>query len=359
MNLKDQVGQDFVKQLAQTLAMVEKKFDAQKFQKDLLKADWAALELKDRWRFIAKGIHDHLNFSYEKQIGVLKQVAPEYSGLAAMVFPEFVDQFGRGQWHISLPALEFLTQYSTGEFAVRWYILEDQARMLKQMQVWANHDNHHVRRLASEGCRPRLPWSFKLPALIENPKPILPILQSLKADDSLYVRKSVANNLNDISKDHPPLALQVAQQWHGKNEATDWIVRHGMRTLLKKGEKKALTLFGVQNAKLLAVEKLACDKNRYKIGGQLSFEFVIDNQAKSAQKIRCEYVIHFAKKNGKQGRKVFKVMEKNFSPGKHPVQKKHSLRQMTTRQHYPGQHQLDVLLNGEVKATTFFQLAPA
>src|SRR5690606_550673 len=140
---------------------------------------------------------------YIEAVGVLKKAAPYFTGLEAMIFPDFVETYGLDHWEASMDALELMTRYSSSEYAVRPFIAKDTERMMAQMLEWAHSDSEHVRRLASEGCRPRLPWAMGLTMLKKDPSPILPILETLKQDESLYVRRSVANNLNDISKDHP------------------------------------------------------------------------------------------------------------------------------------------------------------
>ena len=229
-------------------------FQADAFVCDIMDETWAALELKARMRRITVSLGKHLPSDYEQALGILDKVIASYpvgivdSGL--LYFPDFVEVYGQNErhWDLSMAALERYTPYSTAEFAVRPFIIGHEARMMAQMAVWAGHDNEHVRRLASEGCRPALPWGQALNSFKEDPAPVLRILEKLKADPSLYVRKSVANNLNDISKTHPALIAQLARDWYGQSEHTDWIVKHGCRTLLKKGNRDGLRNFGFADA---------------------------------------------------------------------------------------------------------------
>ena len=146
---------------------------------------------------------------------------------------------------------------------------------MEQMYLWSRHENEHVRRLASEGCRPSLPWGQALVRFKKDPAPILPILQQLKADPSPYVRKSVANNLNDISKTHPDLVVKMAKEWYGENEFTDWIVKHGCRTLLKNGNCEVLAIFGYHNADCIHVSSFQLGKTSISLGEDLTFSFYI------------------------------------------------------------------------------------
>lgn len=161
-----------------------------------------------------------------------------------MFFPDYIERFGMEDYAVAVGTMERLTAFTSCEFAVRPFIKKHEGQMLEQMLGWSEHSSHHVRRLASEGSRPRLPWAMALPKLKKDPSPILPILENLKVDSSEYVRRSVANNLNDISKDNPDVALSVFRDWIGHSPETNRIVKHGCRTLLKQGVPEAMELFG-------------------------------------------------------------------------------------------------------------------
>jgi len=352
--LKNRIDKNLHESLARALSQNTKIFNKKIFLKKV-EIGWDQLELKDRIRQIAMALNESLNCSYVEKIKIFNVVSEQFSGqFGAWIFPQFVEMFGLDDWDTSVEALKKYTSLASSEFAVRVFIQKNQKKMMKQMLVWSKDKNEHVRRLASEGCRPLLPWSFKLRSFVEDPSEILPILENLKNDESLYVRKSVANNLNDISKNHPELVLKIAQQWIGKSERTDWILKHGLRTLLKRGHKKALTLFGVKPIKNLVICDLKMSQPKFIIGHNLEFSFVIKN--KNNQKLRIEYVIHYLKKNNSHSKKVFKLAEKEYNQGVYRFQKKHSLRQMTTRQHNPGLHYLEIVINGNVLAKTNFNL---
>jgi 3-methyladenine DNA glycosylase AlkC len=288
---------------------------------------------------------------------LLKKVAPRFKGgLTGIVFPDYVEVYGLEFWNESIEALEYFTQFSTSEFAVRPFVMKNQSLMIKQFLKWSKHQNEHVRRLASEGSRPRLPWGIALSSLKKDPSPIFPILENLKEDPSLYVRKSVANNLNDISKDHPELVLEIAQKWYGDNNDTNWIIKRGIRTLMKKGDQQALKLFGFGTNPKLIVEELAVTDN-LTIGDTLSFSFQFISLDEKLTKIRVEYALDFVKANGKHSTKVFKIAENVINPGEKRVYtKKHSFKDLTTRKHYPGKHKISIVVNGEIKASEDFMV---
>lgn len=353
--LKNLISPAFLKTLTKKVLQSDPDFDFKRFHQVLKRDNLFDLELKDRVRRISMALGQCLSGSYERQLETVSRVATEVQGLPGMIFPDFIQVHGQQDWRLSVPALKKMTQYFSAEFAIRPFIVSDPSRTMNEMLIWSKDTNPHVRRLASEGCRPRLPWSFQLTQMVADPTPILAILENLKSDESLYVRKSVANNLNDVSKDHPNIVLALAKKWIGKNQHTDWILKHGLRTLLKKGDPMALRLFGVADTKKVAVRHLKTARAAFQIGKSIDFQFHIVNQSAS-RLLRIEYAIEYVKKRGKISKKVFKISEREFSKGSHIILRKHSLRQMTTRTHYPGIHRLEVLVNGASKATCQFKV---
>lgn len=264
-----------------------------------------------------------------------------------MVFPDFIEIYGLDHWNISIPALKYFTSFFSSEFAVRKFIVKDKNFMMATMLEWSKDENYHVRRLSSEGCRPRLPWAIKLNDFVSDPSLILPILENLKSDPELFVRRSVANNLNDISKDHPDLILKLAKKWVGQNPNVDWIIKHGLRTLLKKGNSEALAIFELKEPKDIKIKNLTLTKKSFKIGSRLEFNFEVVNNHSLDQKLRIDYTIYYLKKNGIYSKKVFKILERSMrSKSTEKILKYHSLRQMTTRTHYVGKHYLEISING-------------
>jgi len=349
--LKDRYSRAYVETLARALTKAWPKFDGKSYQAAVLGAGWAGLELKQRMRRLSSLLHEFLPLPYDEQLGVLEKVAPQFGGLEAMLFPDFVEQFGLDEFASSVRALEWLTRFSSSEFAVRPFIARDETRMMKVLRRWADHENEHVRRLASEGCRPRLPWAMALPAFKQNPTPILPILEILRADPSEYVRRSVANNLNDIAKDHPDIVLATAQRWLGKSPATDALVKHACRTLLKRGDLRALALFGFACRVPVEVQGLKLSSAKLRIGESLALEFEVSHRARQPVALRLEYAVDFVKANARTSRKVFQIAEATFPPNTaQRFERKHRFCDFTTRKHHPGLHRLAIIVNGTTRA---------
>jgi len=353
--LKELYSEAFIARLGAALAARHADFSAAAFARAVFDAGWAQRELKERMRHIALCMHAGLALPYPRAIALLMAVAPEFGGLPALVFPDYVEACGLDHWDLSMRALACFTVYSSAEFAVRPFFLRDGPRMLEQMLRWSRDENEHRRRLASEGSRPRLPWAVALPAFKRDPAPLLPLLDQLRADPSAYVRRSVANNLNDIAKDHPAVTLQWAQRWRGTDPHTDWIIKHGCRTLLKRADPQALALFSYAGAAHVTVESLRLEKSGLRIGDDLCFEVRLAGRPQLGR-LRVEYGIDYIKANGRHARKIFKLAEGEFDTAVRLFGKRHSLRQMTTRKHYAGRHHLAIIVNGEVLEERAFNL---
>lgn len=331
-------------------------FDKKRFVTLVFGKGFNGKELKAKMRHTTECLGQTLPQSYSRALGILKKAAPLVKGFEAMCLPDFVELYGLDDWDLSLGALALFTKYSSSEFAIRPFIIRDQRRAMAFMRKLAEDKDLNVRRFASEGCRPRLPWAMAIPAFKKDPSPILPILERLKDDDSEFVRKSVANNLNDISKDHPKLVLDICEQWHGKSENTDWIIKRACRTMLKAGDSRAMLLFGFGDPKRISVGQLSLDRKRVAIGTQVRFTFAMQVGTKKACKVRLEYVVYFAKARGKVSQKVFKISENDFAPGDHMVARRHSFADMSTRKHNPGKHQIAIVVNGTEKARVSLML---
>jgi 3-methyladenine DNA glycosylase AlkC len=358
--LKDRYSPAYAKRLAAAVSEAWPRFDKVGYTRAVLGDGWAGLELKQRMRRLSSTLHRFLPMPYIRQIAVLEKTAAPFGGFEGMLFPDFVEQFGLDDFDISVRALEWFTQFSSSEFAVRPFIVRYGARMMAVMRRWTSHDNEHVRRLASEGCRPRLPWAMALPEFKRDPSPVLPILEALKADPSDYVRRSVANNLNDIAKDHPEVVLGVAQRWLGKSKLTDALVKHACRTLLKRGDVRALELFGYRRTAEVKVTGLWFSAANLRIGEDLRFGFAVMHRARHPLALRLEYAVDFVKAGGRTTRKVFKITEGTFVPGvPREFDRKHRFRDFTTRRHHPGKHRLTILINGEASAESCLQLSDA
>ncbi len=358
--LKNLYNKQLISNLGQEIHNRYTAFDQKAFNQSVFNKKWKDKELKQRMRHIAECLHQHLPASYKKAINILKPVSAEFSGFEHMFFQDFVECYGLDDFETSMPALEHFTKYSSSEFAVRVFIVQQEKRMMKQMLHWAKSDNHHVRRLASEGCRPRLPWAMALPAFKKNPQPVLTILKTLMFDESEYVRRSVANNLNDISKDNPDIVLDWAQQWLGNNKNTDRIIKHACRTLLKQGDAQAMTLFGYTRPKHIAISHFKVQP-KVTLGDNLEFSFSLKNQKKKSGhscigKCRIEFAIDFVKANGSLSRKVFKILESDYAEKEKQITKVFSFKKISTRKYYAGKHQLTIIINGVDQIATAFNL---
>ncbi|MDQ0207612.1 DNA alkylation repair protein [Alkalicoccobacillus murimartini] len=353
--LKNIYNEAYVDRLTSDLQTTFPDFVAEDFRTLILQPDWSSLELMERKRRITEALCKTLPDPYTKALEILVQVAPPYNGLGGIVFPDFVQCYGLDYWNESMDALEVLTQYSTAEFAVRPYFIKDTESMIKQCLVWADSSNEHVRRLASEGSRPRLPWGISVPSFKQDPTPLLPILEKLKQDESLYVRRSVANSLNDITKTHPDLFIQIAMDWYGGNEDTNWIIKHASRSLLKKGDKQILSLFGYENSQNLHIKEFQFETASIKIGERVDFSFDLFSEVDT--KLRVEYAIDYVKARGHRTRKVFKLSETSIKEKEtKPYSRTHAFEDLSTRTHHPGLHQLTLIVNGEEKVSVEFEV---
>ncbi len=351
--LKNLYNKQLITNLGVKISKYHTAFDEKAFARSVFDKDWKQKELKQRMRHIADCLHLHLPGNYKNTINILKPVSAQFSGFEYMFFQDYVECYGLDDFETSMPALEHFTKHSSSEFAVRAFILQDEKRMMKQMLDWARSDNHHVRRLASEGCRPRLPWAVALPPFKENPKPVLKILKILMKDDSEYVRRSVANNLNDISKDNPKTVLRWAEQWLDNNKETDWIIKHACRSLLKQGDAQALSLFGFTDATHIKIDKFKIQPTVI-LGEKLHFSFTLKSQNTHLGRCRIEFAVDFMKANGKQNRKVFKISEGEYTEKEKQVSKYFSFKEISTRKYYAGEHRLTVIVNGIAQSTKSF-----
>ena len=360
--LKNIYDQSFLQSFTNAVATVVPQFDKKEFQAAVFDDDWKTRELKQRMRHLAFVLHRHLPGTYKAQVATILHIVSGLEekgvkgGFAYMFLPDFIEQFGQNHLNTSLRAMERLTQFASCEFAIRPFLLHHQNDVIDQMLAWSRHPHPHVRRFASEGCRPRLPWAMAIPALKKDPLVILPILESLKGDDSLFVRRSVANNLNDIAKDHPDVVAGLVKRWKGSSPETDWIIRHGCRTLLKKANASAYALFGLDASTDCNVQELQLSARAINIGDRLGFSFSVKT-GKTATKLRLEYAIYYQKAHGKESRKVFQITERTFlAEQTYYFRKEQRFQDFTTRKHYPGKHKLAIVINGREASKKEFLL---
>ncbi len=354
--LKDWFDDARHRQLAKALAKIEASFDAKGFLKLVLEG-LDERSLMQRLHQCAVVTEASLPGDYRRKVAVLQKLAPLIGHEFVSIFLcDFVATFGLDDFDFSMAALRFFTCFGSAEFAVRPFIAADQKRALKTMLRWTSDADEKVRRLASEGSRPRLPWGMQLKALVRDPEPTSAILEALKEDESLFVRRSVANHLNDITKDHPELVLARLETWDLDREELRWIAKHACRTLIKRGHPRALKLFGFgKKAELEAALKLSPTK--LSLGERLHITAEITSTTARAQRLAIDYVIHYVKARGTAFEKVFKWTEIDLpAHGEITLTKSQVIRDFTTRKHHPGHHRVELQINGQRVAAAGFDL---
>ncbi len=367
-SLKHQFGPEIPKNIAAMLVDVYSEFDAEGFIEQVL-VDYEGLELKGRALHIAHVLRDYLPSKYSEAINVLvdslgaKLERTDYFGMSPFLyFPHvlFVSEFGLDHFEESMNAQYELTQRFSAEFSIRAFIEKYPEKTMKRLGIWALDSDVHIRRLASEGTRPRLPWAQRLPSFQKDPAPVLEILEILKDDPELFVRRSVANNLNDIGKDHPQILVDVAERWMvDASEDRQWVVRHALRSAVKRADPKALAILGFQPNSKLVIQAENMSPPKPKMGNSVHISFDLHNQDQITQSVMVDFRIHFMKANGKPSPKVFKMKSVTLKPNEIiSLGKKVSLAEMSTRKHYPGVHKVDVMLNGVMHELGQFELEP-
>jgi len=326
------------------------------FLKDVQK-NYRQLELMKRLELVSETLRQHLPENYLDAIEIINALAPKVDGFGAMALPNFVQKFGLDHFDRSLQTLKYLTPFSSSESAIRVYLKANFQKTIREMEKWTHDENDHVRRLASEGSRPRLPWSFKLDEIIKNPKKTEKILSALKGDESLYVKKSVGNHLNDISKDHPEYMLDTVSRWDFENKHSNWIIKRAIRTLVKAGHPRTFALLGFEKNPKYEIVNFRLKNSKIKLGEELNFSFGVQSKAGRNQKINIDYLVYYHKKNGELSPKVFKLKELNLENNKTiNISKKHRFENFTTRKHYSGLHQIQLSINGSLQELFNFEL---
>lgn len=355
---KNVYSPEFFDRYADVLRQVLPDINKEEFIAAIYIAEWEKLEIKQRMRHITGVLKKHLSDDFKiavkqllKSISILISEG-ETEGVALgrieyIFMSDYIEIYGIDDFDTSVNAFETITQFTSSEFGVRPFIIKYGQKMLDLMYLWANHKNEKVRRLASEGSRSRLPWGMAIPALKKDPTPLLPILETMKNDPSPYVRKSVANNLNDISKDNPQVVINIVQQWKGKSKETDWILKHACRSLLKEANQEVLDLFGFGSIDAIEISHFELSNDRIHIGQHLEFKFNLHNHSTKDELLRLEYGLYYQKKNGSMSRKVFKISEKIYkAKSVRAITRHQSFRVVTTRQLHPGAHQVSLIING-------------
>lgn len=367
--LKNLFSPALVRSVGENLRRQLPELDTARFEQPIIE-DLDRLELKERAQLVADYLHAVLPADQQERRRILLAMlhpgdlgADETSeadglrGWSVMPLTLVVGQHGLADFDGALHLLKEMTKRLTSEFAIRYCLLHDQPRAFKALAEWVRDPNRHVRRLVSEGTRPRLPWAMRLPALIADPSPSLPLLEALKDDPEDYVRRSVANHLNDISKDHPDLVVDIAARWMiDASEARKSLLRHACRTLIKKGHAGALSLFG-RHAPVLAPVELGLSARRVDFPGVVTLEATLISRADALQHLTVDYVVHYCKANGKRAPKVFKGASMSLAPGEsRSFRRVHKFADITTRRHYSGKHSVGLRINGQDTKPVEFEL---
>ena len=354
--LKNYFGPEVPIRIASMIETVDHAFPAEDFLAEALDG-YEELELTSRARHIARALRRHLPQDYEQAIEILvASLGPELrtaelTGMDVLVYlPHvyFVAQFGVEHFEASMRAQYELTQRFTAEYSIRVFLERYQEQTLGRLRDWAVDSNVHVRRLVSEGTRPRLPWAPRLRAFQRDPQPVLELLDLLKDDPELLVRRSVANNLNDIGKDNPTALIATCRRWMQQpTPERRWLVRHALRSAVKRGDPEALQILGFVPAGAVTVRAIDVTPAVVPIGESVTFTVELANEGSSTQRLLVDLRVYFVKANGKPSPKVFKVKVLELDPQTSAwLRKAISFAQHTTRTHHPGLHRVEVLVNG-------------
>jgi len=357
--LKDFIDEETVTAIAAAVERAAAGFDTDVFVASVFDEGWDSRALKERIRHVARMLHTHLGGDFADGLAALESAASGggIDGWAAWCFNDYVEEHGVDDPDRSLPALAQFTRLSSAEFAVRPFIARYPERMAKQMLEWAHDDDETVRRLATEGYRPRLPWGAGIAELKKDPSPILAVLDVLHGDPSETVRRSVANNLNDISKDHPDLAVATLAGWGADSDEASALRKHALRTLLKKGDPAALELLGFAKHAAVVVTDVLVEPETVAIGGHVYVEFRIASTGDEPQPVMIDYAVVYQNRSGTGSRKVFRGKVEELDGGASlTFRRKVSLQPMSTREIFPGRHTVEVQVNGVVYATAAFEV---
>jgi len=325
------------------------------------------LELKERVLHVIETLHQFLPRKFDQTISCLLELPEVWDSgdpddplrsFAAWPIIDYVGVYGIDHPTLALPALRQLTRLFSAEFAIRPFLLKHPELCHQHFEHWVDDDCEHVRRLVSEGSRPRLPWGIQLKPYVVDPTDNIPWLEALKDDHSLYVRRSVANHLNDISKDHPQAVIELCQSWYpDANDDVKWLIKHALRSLIKSGQPEVFPLLGYTKSVSIKPPKLKLSCDNIALGNSLEFELSLTSAKNSAQKLIVDFALHLMKANGKTAPKVFKWKAVTLQPQQTlTIQKSHAIKAITTRRYYSGEQKLEILINGKAVAETGFEL---
>lgn len=363
--MKDGLGPAAVDRLAAALTAADPGFPAAAFRRRARRG-LAGLELKQRVDHLIGVLDAHLPTRYPAALKIVRKAARRFpagepddplGGFAAWPLIDWVPTRGLESPAASLEALRRMTALFSAEFAIRPFILADPSAVVKRLHGWTDDPDEHVRRLVSEGTRPRLPWGVRLPVFVTDPTPTLALLEELKDDRSEYVRRSVANHLNDVAKDHPDRAARTGARWlEGAGPERIRLVGHGLRTLVKNGHGGALRALGFTTDPRVDA-MLELDRGRLAIGESLRVTVRLRSTARRSQKLVVDYAVHHLRAGGKRTAKVFKLKVLDLRPGQEvQLRKNHSFAPRSVRRYYAGRQEIELLVGGRSLARVAFDL---
>ncbi|MCY1076905.1 DNA alkylation repair protein [Archangium lansingense] len=353
--LKNFFDRNVVKRIATMLRGAHPSFPEQHFLSEAA-TGLEAHELLGRARHIMQAMHRALPGDFESAAGILlRSLGPEREreesqGMEVFIYlphTMYVSEHGLGHFEASMRAQYELTKRFTAEFSIRPFLERYPRETLERLHQWTKDPNVHIRRLVSEGTRPRLPWASRLRAFQKDPSPVLALLELLKDDPELYVRRSVANNLNDIGKDNPELLVDTCARWkEGASPERLWIIGHALRSAVKRGDTRALSVLGFRGGGELEVTA-SFQPKQVRLGESIGMTLSVTNRAKTRQQAVVDFAVHFIKANGSASPKVFKGGKVDLLPGAScSFEKTISFAAMTTRKPYAGTHRVEALVNG-------------
>ena len=349
-DFKDEISPQLIGALADELVRAWPEFPAAAFA-GAAGEGLEGLELMARVHHVAAVLGRHLPGDFAAAAGVLDAALASPSFTSWMTLPcgFFATEYGSEQPELALPLLARLSPRFSSEGPVRPFIERYPDLTMGFVREWARDADDHVRRLASETTRPRLPWATRLDRFVRDPSPVIELLDVLRDDPSEYVRRSVANNLNDISKDHPELAVATARGWlNAGGEHVQEAVRHGLRTLVKKGDPDALALLGYERSAPVRLDEFVVTPPQVAIGGEVALSFTLVAEG-GPTPVVVDYLVYHAGARGARGAKVFKLTTRTLEPGKpQRIRRRHVFREVTVRHLYPGSHRIEVQVNGRV-----------
>ena len=357
MLMKDGLNAVSAQRIASAISQVYPDFAVEQFLQQI-DIGLASLELKQRVNHFIDVLAKYLPQDFAACHATFIQLKPHWDygnpedplrSFAAWPVTDFVAKYGIDNPDLAFDCLRYLTSLFSAEFAIRPFIEKYPELSAKYLSQWVTDEDYHVRRLTSEGTRPRLPWGIRLQAFCQDPKPNLALLEQLKDDESEYVRRSVANHLNDIAKDNPDIVIEICKRWQkGASSNTQWVIKHACRSLIKSGHPQVFPLLGFTKSPKLLAEDLSLVNSQLTLGDTLTFTVQLTSTSMSNQKLAIDFVIYHMKANGQLSAKVFKLKELTLkSKASIELTKQHKMKAITTRKYYSGKHQVAIQINGK------------